>query len=278
MNDQNCISYWHPRVLASGVETPKTRIVALSEDGHVLKTLRRVLEREDIELDDSAHMAGAICHLPGWEEIVTAAAGIGYPCFARTGHTSGKHDWNKTCYVHSPDDLAWHVFALAWTAVYKCGFVGLPFNVFAFRKLLPTSPVFHAFAGRMPICEEYRVFIGPEGVEHVQPYWPPGVFARDIIWDASFLAVLSITREWKRRVSIGEKPSHIDKLWTLASQAYSQFRDTGQSWAFDFISLGGSFVLIDACLAQDAYRWDPEQPGIREVDPEWGWQTDRSKR
>jgi len=97
---------------------------------------------------------------------------VGYPCFLRTGHTSGKHGWDNCCHVPSLSVLPKHV-----CAIFEFGEMaqveGLPVNVWAVRELLLTEPYFHIKRfGNMPLCRERRYFIeNGKVVSHV-PYWP----------------------------------------------------------------------------------------------------------
>jgi hypothetical protein len=40
------------------------------------------------------------------------------------------------------------------------------------REMIPTTPVFTAFAGQMPVTQEFRVFADSGKILGYQPYWP----------------------------------------------------------------------------------------------------------
>lgn len=72
-DDKSCLSYWFPKLETAGIPVPKTEIITTGID------LDQLLENTVPE---------------GFSQFVSAiqAAGdrLGYPCFLRTGHTSGK--------------------------------------------------------------------------------------------------------------------------------------------------------------------------------------------
>lgn len=100
--DKNCLSYWFPKLAATGIRVPKTTILyAHYKDGD---GLRRHVEFER-GLDG--------LDVPGLDEFVamvrTEADEIGYPCFLRSGLTSGKHNWeNLLCDRSRSDRLSHH--------------------------------------------------------------------------------------------------------------------------------------------------------------------------
>ncbi|MBD1864154.1 MULTISPECIES: hypothetical protein [Trichocoleus] len=158
--NKSCLSYWFPKLEVEGIPVPKTEIITTDID------LDQLLENTVPE---------------GFSQFVSAiqAAGdrLGYPCFLRTGHTSGKHDWLRTCYLDHPcsNVIGQHIVDLVEFSV-CVDFFGLPTRVWAVRELLKTEPAFHAFHG-LPITKERRYFIRDGKVEHHQPYWPPGAIA-----------------------------------------------------------------------------------------------------
>jgi len=141
-----CLSYWFPKLAATGVPVPETRIVTTDLP---LCMLLDGPEQKDVRLEDwQAFVA----------EVRSAAKEIGgFPCFLRTGHGSGKHDWRTTCYVRDPNALGQHIFNLVeWSEMVDV--FGLPTKVWAVRKLLPLLSSFTAFDG-FPVNVERRYFI-----------------------------------------------------------------------------------------------------------------------
>ena len=151
----NCLSYWFP-LIESLVPVPRTEIVRSGDLSALF----------DNEIPD------------GWCEFLaemnTARGKIGGDCFLRTGQGSGKHDWAKTCYLPETANIADHVAALVdWSVLVD--FMGLPFDVWCVREMLPTSPIGACPRYRgMPVCREFRFFAEAGQVKCFHPYWPLG--------------------------------------------------------------------------------------------------------
>lgn len=96
----------------------------------------------------------------------------GYPCFLRTGHTSGKHSWKDTCFLQKEEDITSHVMNLVEYSA-MASLLGFPADVWVVREFLPCSNMATAFHGEMPVTKEVRVFIKNGAIEKIQPYWPP---------------------------------------------------------------------------------------------------------
>jgi len=152
---QNCLSYWYSILRESEVLVPKTKII------HTDLQLIRLWDHK--KLDGYGDLI---------REITEAAIEMGFPCFLRTGQTSGKHDWKSTCYLESKDDVLSHVEQLAAFS----DMVDLPTNVWVVRELIKTAPAFTAFDGDMPIVKEARCFIRDHKVQCIHPYWPSDAF------------------------------------------------------------------------------------------------------
>ena len=86
--DRTCLSYWFPRLAATGVSVPRTEIVRTNV------VLGHLLDGKEPE-----GFAGFL------EDVGSACERIGYPCFFRTGQTSAKHYWKDTCHLTKPSDL-----------------------------------------------------------------------------------------------------------------------------------------------------------------------------
>src|SRR5208282_1582465 len=86
--DRACITYWLPRLEASGVRIPETHVV--TTDVHLFNLL-----------DDQSSTPD------GWTDFIAALRGaageVGYPCLCRSGHGSGKQQWRGTCFVPSAE-------------------------------------------------------------------------------------------------------------------------------------------------------------------------------
>lgn len=226
MTDRNCLSYWFPRLQATGVPVPATRWLTT-----------------DVELDELVD--GKAPH--GFNDLVRqlelfAGEVGGYPVFLRTGHGSGKHEWKRTCFVRRRFDIAQHVVALVeWSHVVDM--FGLPTSTWAVREMLPTQVGFHAFDGNMPITVERRYFVNEGRVVGHHPYWPP-----DAIENAStgdFELILD-------RMSV-ESADEVDELTALSEVAAAAFDG---SWSIDWLwTVDRGWVCIDMADAWDSFRW-----------------------
>ncbi len=222
MSNQNCITYWLPKLIEAGLPVPKTKIVTTSAPLCVLC---------DGDTPD------------GWrtflDEMLEAVREIGTPCFLRTGHTSDKHNWKNTCYIAEADTslVGQHVFNLVeFSEIYD-----LPSDVWAVRELLPTTPRFYAFRGCMPIVREFRFFVRDAKVTCFHPYWPP-----KSIRDAS-------VDDWGRRLAgisvLGIEFNHVCSLATRAGEA------VGGEWSVDVLETTRGWYVTDMAAAQRSYHW-----------------------
>lgn len=111
----------------------------------------------------------------GWASLLERLGGfgaeLGYPLFLRSGLTSGKHDWARTCLVSDQTVLGTHVAAIVEFSA-MADLFGLDTDDWVVRELLPTKPAFYAFGG-MPITRERRYFVADGHVYGHTPYWPP---------------------------------------------------------------------------------------------------------
>lgn len=223
--DKNCLSYWFHKIRAAGLPVPQTRIVT----AQINLTPLCDGETPDGFGDFLRYLSDA-------------AAYIGFPCFLRTGHGSGKHEWRDTCFVQDESKLAQHVFRLVeWSNTVDL--MGLPTDVWAVRELIPTNPAFHAFRG-MPIVREFRVFTRDDKATCVHPYWP-----EDSIHSAS-------REDWRDRlVALSEiTVAQRERLKTLAGDAAMAV--DGGSWSVDFLEdAGGKWWLTDMALAERSFHW-----------------------
>lgn len=236
MTDKNNLAYWYPVIKRAGLPVPETEIVTTECDLSVLL---------DGEMPE------------GWRrflfQLSGAAARIGYPCFLRTGHGSGKHDWEQTCYVTDPMDLASHVGQLVeWS--HTVDFLGLPTNTWVVRRLIPTTPLFHAFSGRMPITREFRFFVRDINVEHVQPYWPKGALEGQVHDHGH----LNDSPSWRLKLAAAGLLSQGD-FHTLRDWTERAGRALGGYWSVDWIQdVYGGWWLTDMALGDDSFRYDPK--------------------
>ena len=223
--DLNSISYWFPILeLAIPECIPKTEII---HSPNLLALL-------DGKMPE------------GWEGFINQlrAVGerVGYPCFLRTGHTSGKHFWQRTCCVTGPDQIGAHVSELVEFSE-GCSLVGLPHNIWAVREWLrgPVIGVAPAY-GNMPVRREFRIFIRDGKVQCGHPYWPieallQGGCSEETIAQVESMNVFGADRE------------EVLALVLLVAAAFPGY------WSVDCLWTDRGWMVTDMARGQDSWHW-----------------------
>lgn len=240
--DRNNLSFWFPKIEAAGLPVPRTKLFTMPLDAQM-----DLWASFDGKEGDGSFKA--------WAETVKPIADeIGYPLFLRSGHTSGKHEWEKTCFVESEAELQAHIGQIAYFS--ECvSFMGeLPWETWAVREMLPTIPVgICRRYGNMPICREFRFFVENDEVQCWHPYWPHHALDQG---GAQF--------------NDGDKfdyeafctPADIRHLCDLARAAG---RAVGGAWSVDLLETKRGWFVTDMAVAADSYHWEdcpniPQQP------------------
>lgn len=232
MIDLNCLSYWFPKLKAAGIPVPETRIVKTDCD-----LLQLCDGREPKGVGDL------------FRDIRAAAHSIGLPCFFRTGHTSGKHDWENTCCLTHVSAIPQHVYALVEFSA-MAGMIGggLDTDVWAVREMLPVQPRFTAFRGKMPITKEFRFFVKGDGqVVCHHPYWPPGSIQHASIPEDEWRVMLQAMSMF------ADEDEHFE-LTNLASNAAKAVG--GPAWSVDLLKTDRGWYVTDMALAAQSFHWD----------------------
>ncbi|MCK4601043.1 MAG: hypothetical protein KAU28_01160 [Phycisphaerae bacterium] len=231
--EQNCLSYWYPRLVESGVRTPLTRIYETDldltplVDGQVVRGF------------------GAFC-----DELCTCMSAVGGPpAFLRTGCGSGKHEWSSTCYLNDFSDLPGHVRALVeWSLLVDM--LGLPTNVWVVREFLPLKFAFHAFRG-LPISVERRYFVRDGRVECHHPYWPVGALR-----EAHHR--IPLPADWQAQLRQVNQES-AEEVAYLSEQSARVAAKLPGYWSLDWAqTVGGEWYAID--MARGENSWHLECP------------------
>jgi hypothetical protein len=230
-DDRNSLAFWFPKIAAAGLRVPATRIIRANDDLVVL-------------LDGEKP--------PGWDdlvdELVAAGNEVGWPAFLRTGHGSGKHEWDRTCFLPGPSDVAHHIAALVeWSCCVDM--FGLPTDVWAVREMLPAPPLFRCEGYcRFPVTREFRLFVRDGRVEHVQPYWPPDAVEQGRPSDPDWRTKLE-------RASALTQPERaaLELIAATAGQAVG-----GGYWSVDLLEdVGRRWVVTDMAEGDRSFRWEP---------------------
>ncbi len=234
--DKTCLSYWFPKLEAAGLPVPRTEIVRTDCD----LMLYFFGGPKDPPKPTEAFNAFLV-------ELEAARQRIGGTAvFLRTGQTSGKHDWKRTCYLPVGANLAHHVGALVEFS--ECAdFMGLPWNVWVVREMLPIDPIgICERYGNMPVVREFRYFIADGAVTCWHPYWP-----LDALNDGGFAA--DVPEGWYEAMC-----RHDEAATALATRVAAVFRDDG-AWSVDVLATRRGWVVTDMAEAGISYHW-PECP------------------
>lgn len=226
--DRNCISHWFPRIEAAGLPVPRTAII---------ETDVRLASILDGQTPD------------GWQEFIDrlgdAADAMGYPCFLRTGQTSNKHDWLESCRLPSRAALPQRIGKLIEFSE-CCGFIGLPYRVWAVREMLPTAAAFHAFAGAMPIVREFRCFVADGSLVCLHPYWPADALVGHVADCAE--------SEWRDRLAAMHELSAAERR-QVVMLATAAGKAVGGEWSVDVLATTRGWFVTDMAVAAESWHW-----------------------
>lgn len=226
--NKTCMSYWLPMLEKAGLPTPRTIMVPMDRETFI--DIYRVFDGES-PTDLSQ---------PFFDELRKATDTIGYPCFLRTGLTSGKHNWENTCFVVDPAKLKGHVFSIVEYGELAC-IMGLPANWWAAREFLPTIPkgVCPEF-GNMPLCREFRVFVDDGAIRCYHPYWPMRALEQGGVYDTRIFEALA-------------DETGIQDVLVVAAEAG---RAIPGSWSVDLLETERGWYITDMAQAHESFHWD----------------------
>lgn len=232
MNDITTLSYWFPKLQAAGLPVPETHIIQMPKEA-----------REEVwGLLDGKPPAGLA--FEGFvEDVANLCSKVSYPAFLRTGHTSGKHQWSKTCYVWCREVVRPHILRLVEFSE-MVDMLGLPWNEWVVRKFLKAKKVYGCCPHYedMPVTKEFRFFVRDSEVLCAHPYWP-----KDALVDGG----LELTPEkYAELCNMGESK---EALYHLASKAGEA---VGGEWSVDiFEAVDGWWYITDMAEAKKSWHW-----------------------
>ena len=231
--DRNNLAYWFPKLLAAKLPVPKTIILTMPVPAQ---------ESVFAGFDGKDEPEGSIGEYRAFADRVRAAAAElgGAPVFLRTGHTSGKHEWARTCYLADLALTEQHLFALAEHSE-LCGLPGLPWDTWAVRELLPTVQygVCPDYGG-MPVAREFRCFVDGGVLRCAHPYWP-----------LESLADGGASPECMAAANRGA--SVVPRVVTdLARRAGAVLAG---EWSVDILDTTRGWFITDCALAAESFHW-----------------------
>ncbi|HEC21186.1 MAG TPA: hypothetical protein ENI70_01585 [Candidatus Peregrinibacteria bacterium] len=231
--DKNSVLYWYPKIKDLPIPMPKTVIWRIPkkyypkiwwEEGIVRKMLK---ENED--------------------EIKKTARKVGYPLFLRTDQASGKHGWERTCYVESEDVLLDHAYnVIEFNMI--ADLLGLPFKALVFREFIEMDWKFKAFHGNLPIPPERRYFIKDGKVVEHFPYWIEDAIAKGIS--------RNLPENWRELLAEMNRETE-EEVKLLTKYAEMVAKRIDGYWSIDFCrAKDGTWYLIDMAAGEDSWKPD----------------------
>ena len=237
LEKQSSLNYWWPIVSELGIPVPKTTIVPLTD-------------REISRMNEEWLPKSVV------KRVTQAADRIGYPVFVRTDQASGKHSWERSCFVPSADVMTSHIYEVLEFNL-NADIMGLPFSSMVVRKYIPLEAPFTAFEGNMPVARERRYFVRDGVVECHHEYWITGAVRQGMQYkDMPESEWLPLLTEINRQ----------DVFEVLELSAYATL--VGHSlpgyWSVDFAkSVVGQWLLIDMGRGEISYH-KPDCPKNQE--------------
>ena len=227
--DRTALSYWFPKLVAADLPVPETAPIPMPARA-----------QEDIwRIFDGKEMTGAA--QPFFDTVKSVADLIGYPCFLRTDHTSAKHDWERTCCLDGPDNIAEHVIGIVEYSE-MAGLIGLPYSRWVVREILPTRPIgVCPRFGNMPISREFRFFVEDAEIQCWHPYWP-----REALQQGGADNIESVYEQLCKVEDEGP-------LLELASAAGEA---VGGAWSVDLLETERGWYVIDMAEAEKSFHWE----------------------
>jgi len=123
--------------------------------------------------------------------------------------------------------------------------MGLRWDVWVLRELLPTTPIFYAFSGRMPIVREFRVFAAYGVCKCLHPYWPPHSIEDQRPSDP----------DWRERLDEANTLTETEKseIESLAARASAV---CGGAWSVDVLWTEQGLYVTDMAEAYRSFHWE----------------------
>ena len=225
--DISSMNYWYPRIKDLGVPTPKTEIPVTKN----FWTWIEILDGKDPLSEEEK------------QQIRDAAIAVGgYPVFMRTDLCSGKHDYDRTCFVKDERALIRQIYAL----VENNAMHDLIFESLAIREYIEPAFEFKAFNG-LPIAPERRYFVRDGEVVCRHPYWPEDSIH---FWGN----YRNAPEDWKSRLAEMNMQTGIEVM-RLTEWSEIIARELDGEWSIDYM-LGRSagWTMIDMAEAHKSFH------------------------
>jgi len=161
----------------------------------------------------------------------------GYPVFMRSDLCSGKHSFERTCFIRNEEDVIRHI----WAIVDENGCCDCAMESIVIREYIQPAWAFKAFRG-LPIAPERRYFVRDGEVVCHHPYWIEDAI-RNPDMDAWCGAL--------KLMNIEE-----DEISLLTGYAEQIAQELGGDWSIDFmLGRDDTWYMIDMATAMQS--WHP---------------------
>lgn len=234
--DKDSLLYWFPIIKDLPIPMPKTFWVEIPYDVFC--------EWMYLDFDERGKKLKIEAYA---EQIISKAREIGYPLFLRTDQASGKHSWEKSCYVEKEEDLFNHIYEVV-EFNFIADIIGLHCDALVFREYIPMASQFTAFWGKLPINPERRYFIRDGIVECHHSYWTA---------DSIEMSKAEPSRvDWRQLLDKMNEESD-EEIKLLTQYAIQVAQILPDYWSVDFCKArDGRWILID--LAEGDKSWHPK--------------------
>ncbi len=238
--NRNCLSYWFPKLQAAGLPVPKTEILMMpDEHAKIIWSL----------FDGKCTPEQAESLKPFEASVADACDRMGYPCFLRTGHFSGKHNWKNTCFVPDRACVGHRIYNLCEMSEMVGMFGELPWRIWCVREFLPTRPIATLQRyGDMPLVREVRAFVRGGEILCVHPYWPAGAIEEGFREPPENLASIIAMANCVDRL---DDAAELNQILSLAAHVFS---DDG-AWSVDVLWTELGLYVTDMAEADRSFHW-----------------------
>jgi len=227
MSEESSMNFWYPLIKNLNIPMPKTEIPVTKSFWAwvgILDEIDPLSEEDKQAIRDAAVKVG------------------GYPVFMRSDYCSGKHDFERTCYVKDEK----HVISQIWGLVEDNCCKDLMMESIIIREYIQPASKFKAFSG-LPIAPERRYFVRDGDVVCHHPYWPEDAI---LFWQST----KPEPKGWQVKLAEMNSESE-EEIILLSGYAEQIVQVLGDKWSIDFmLGRDGIWYMIDMALAEQSFH------------------------